>query len=111
MAKRKIPEGERTVLKAGILKGLAHPVRVAIAEMLEDGELCACDIADRFDCDRTTTSKHLAVMRELDILQDRREGQNIYYSLKMKCLVSVLKCIDGVLDKGKGCEKPRMTIE
>lgn len=85
---------ERVRRKAEILKGLAHPVRIAIAEMLEDQELCACEIAEHFSCDRTTTSKHLAVMRQLGILEDRREGQNVYYRLKMVCLVQALHCID-----------------
>ncbi len=87
----------RSRRKAEILKGLAHPVRIAIAEMLEDKELCACEIADRFPCDRTTTSKHLAVMRQLGILEDRREGQNVCYRLKMVCLVRALRCIDGLI--------------
>ena len=88
---------ERSRRKAEVLKGLAHPVRVAIAEMLEERELCACEIAERFSCDRTTTSKHLTVMRQLGILEDRREGQNIYYRLKMVCLVRALRCIDGLI--------------
>ncbi len=86
--------------KAKILKGIAHPVRVAIVEMLADKELCACEIAERFPWDRTTISKHLALMRELEIIEDRREGQNIYYSLKMRCLLSVLRCIGNVAEKG-----------
>lgn len=86
--------------KTRILKGIAHPVRITIVEMLADKELCACEIAEQFSLDRTTVSKHLALMRELDILEDRRDGQNIYYSLKMGCLLSVLKCIDGVVKKG-----------
>ncbi len=90
--------------KADILKGLAHPVRIAIAEMLEDREICACDIADNFSIDRTTVSKHLALMTRLDILEVHRDGQNLYYRLKMKCLLSALKCIDGVIERGV-CEK------
>ncbi len=85
--------------KANILKGLAHPVRIAIAEMLEDRELCASDIAEHFSLDRTSVSKHLSLMTRLDILNVRRDGQNIYYSLKMKCLVSALRCMDNLIAK------------
>ena len=91
---------DHLVAKADILKGIAHPVRIAIAEMLEDKEICACDIADNFSIDRTTVSKHLALMTRLGILGVRRDGQNLYYSLKMKCLLSALKCIDGVIERG-----------
>jgi ArsR family transcriptional regulator len=79
-----------------ILKGIAHPVRIAIVEMLADKEICACEIAEQFPWDRTTVSKHLALMRRLGIIEDRRDGQNIYYRLKMSCLLAVLKCIDNV---------------
>ena len=96
---------ERDQRRAEILKGLAHPVRIAIAEMLREGELRASEIADHFSCDRTTTSKHLAVMRNLGILSTRREGPNLWYSLRMVCLVDALACVDKVLNGEEGCCK------
>jgi ArsR family transcriptional regulator len=87
-------------IKTGILKGIAHPVRIEIVEMLENGEICACDIAGKFTIDRTTVSKHLALMTRLNILGVRRDGQNLYYRLKMNCLMSVLKCIDNAVETG-----------
>lgn len=91
--------------KSKILKGLAHPVRIAIAEMLDGRELCACEIAERFSIDRTSVSKHLALMTKLEILEVRRDAQNMCYTLKMKCLMSVLQCIDGVIERGVCCEE------
>ena len=90
--------------KANILKGLAHPARIAIAEMLEDREMCASDISERFSLDRTSVSKHLSLMTRLGILNLRRDGQNICYSLKMKCLVSALRCMDNLIERGVVCE-------
>jgi Predicted transcriptional regulators len=90
--------------KASILKGLAHPVRIAIAEMLDGREICACEIADQFVHDRTTVSKHLALMTNLGILEARKDGPNIFYTLKMRCIVSILECIDGVVERGVCCE-------
>lgn len=83
--------------KAAILKGLAHPVRLGIVEVLGDGEMCVCDIAEKFTLDRTSISKHLALMKNLDILDDRRDGLHIYYSLRMKCLGTLLKCVELVV--------------
>jgi ArsR family transcriptional regulator len=97
-------EDEKLAIKTNILKGMAHPVRVSIVEMLEGEELCACDIAAKFSTDRTTVSKHLALMTRLSILNARKDGQNIYYSLKMTCLLTVLRCIDGVVETGVCCE-------
>lgn len=92
-------EGDRFEVKAEILKGLAHPVRIAIAEMLADREICACDIAGMFSLDRTSVSKHLARMARLHIISARRDGQNLYYRLEMKCLLSALHCLDGVIER------------
>ena len=91
--------------KAEILKGLAHPVRITIAEMLEKNELYACEVADNFSLDRTTVSKHLSLMTRLGILELRRDGQNIFYSLKMTCLLSVLRCVDALLEGDRAYEK------
>ena len=96
---------EKNERKARILKGLAHPARIAIAEMLEDREICACEIAEQFSLDRTTVSKHLALMTKLEILNVRRDGQNMLYTLKMRCLIPVLQCIDGVIERGACCEE------
>ena len=58
--------------KVAILKWLAHPVRLSIVEALADSEMCVCDIAEMFHFDRTTISKHLALMKNLGILEDRK---------------------------------------
>ena len=83
--------------KVAILKGIAHPVRLAVVEALADSEMCVCDIAEMFHFDRTTISKHLALMKNLGILEDRKEGLKVYYSLKIRCLPSMLLCIERVV--------------
>jgi len=83
--------------KTAILKGLAHPVRMSIVEELAAREMCVCDIAEMFHFDRTTISKHLALMKSLGILEDRREGLNVYYSLRMECLAQLLSCVERVV--------------
>lgn len=80
--------------KAMLLKAMGHPIRVEIIELLGKKEMCACEIASLFDCDRTTVSKHLAILKDLGIIGQRREGLYIYYSLKLHCLVSMLQCIE-----------------
>ncbi|MFA7620891.1 MAG: metalloregulator ArsR/SmtB family transcription factor [Aminobacteriaceae bacterium] len=82
--------------KAAILKGIAHPVRMTIVEALARREMCVCDIAEMFHFDRTTISKHLALMKSLGMLEDRREGLNVYYSLRMSCLAPLLACVERV---------------
>lgn len=86
--------------KVAILKGVAHPVRLSIVEALAVREMCVCEIAEMFHFDRTTISKHLALMKKLGILEDRKEGLNIYYSLRIRCLPSMLACLENVVDGG-----------
>ena len=87
---------ELNLKKAGILKGLAHPVRLRIVEALSKKDMCVCEIAELFNFDRTTISKHLALMKSFGILEDRKEGLNVYYSLRMRCLIPLLACIERV---------------
>ncbi len=91
--------------KADILKAVAHPVRLSIVEMLGKGERCACDICDVFPCDRTTVSKHLAVLRSLGVIEDRKEGLRVLYRLRMTCLLPFLACLEQVVRSGaRECE-------
>jgi len=80
--------------KAMLLKAMGHPIRVEIIELLGKKEMCACEIANLFNCDRTTVSKHLAILKDLGIIEQRREGLYIHYSLKLHCLVPMLQCIE-----------------
>ena len=83
---------------ADLLKALAHPVRLRMVLALEKGERCACELTDLSPCDRTTSSKHLAVLREAGIVEDRREGTRILYSLKLSCVLSMLRCVNRFAD-------------
>ena len=100
------PDRERMQqAKADILKAVAHPVRLSIVEMLGKGERCACDICDVFPCDRTTVSKHLAVLRSLGVIEDRKEGLRVLYRLRMTCLLPFLACLERVVRSGtRECE-------
>ncbi len=82
--------------KAAILKGLAHPVRMSIVETLAEKEMCVCQITEMFHFDRTTISKHLAFMKSLGILADRKEGLNVFYRLRIRCLASLLSCVEKI---------------
>jgi ArsR family transcriptional regulator len=64
------------------LKALGHPVRLGIAlRLAQEGGTCACDFAEIFDVTQPTVSQHLKVLREAGLVQTRRDGTQIYYSL------------------------------
>lgn len=89
--------------RAAVIKSLAHPSRLLIAEALMKGERCVCDLRDLVDADLSTVSKHLTLMREAGVLRCEKRGLNIYYSLACDCLGDFLRCVDR-LAPGKSCQ-------
>ncbi len=65
--------------QAQIFKVLTHPARIAILEILRDGEHCVCHMEAHLGLRQAYISQQLAVLREAGFIQDRRDGWNIYY--------------------------------
>lgn len=79
-------------MQARIIAALAHPVRVAIVDLLKDGEVCVCDIARRVGAERSNTSRHLALMLKAGVLSTRKQGLQVYYALRTPCITRFLQC-------------------
>jgi ArsR family transcriptional regulator len=77
--------------KAGIFQALAHPTRVAIVEILRDGEFSAGAILDQLGLEQANVSQHLAVLRGKGIVSSRKDGNQVFYSLKHLMLLEVLE--------------------
>ena len=73
---------------AKILKAISDPKRLRIVDMLSCGELCACKILEAFHITQPTLSHDMRVLIEAGIVNDRREGKNIFYSLNQECLAA-----------------------
>jgi DNA-binding transcriptional ArsR family regulator len=65
--------------QAQIFKVLTHPARLAILELLRDGEECVCHMEAHLGLRQAYISQQLAVLREGGLIQDRRDGWNIFY--------------------------------
>lgn len=81
-----------------VFKALADPTRRRILRMLNGQELSAGDISKEFDISAPSMSHHFSALKEADLIQPRREGQQIYYSLNTTAfqdLVTVLFDIFG----------------
>src|SRR5438093_3953046 len=77
--------------KAGIFQALAHPTRIAIVELLRDeGEVPVTRIYERLGLEQTNASQHLAVLRSKQIVIGRKEGNQVFYSLRDRILGRVL---------------------
>ena len=84
-------------LKAEVVKAVAHPTRLAVIDILRDGEHCVCKIAERIGSERSNISRHLSVMARAGVLTSRKDGLMVYYSLRTPCVLKFLSCIDEML--------------
>ncbi len=83
--------------QAEVVGALAHPVRIAIADLLKDGEQCVCDIADRVSAERSNVSRHLSVMLKAGVVRTRKDGVMVFYELRTPCILNFLACASDVL--------------
>lgn len=92
-------ERERLLLeaKAGVLKALAHPTRLWMAEQLAGGERCVCEFVDAIDADFSTISKHLTVLRQAGIVDFQKRGKQVFYRLKVPCVLDFMGCVEAVI--------------
>ena len=72
------------------LKALADPIRREILNMLKDGRLSAGEIAGHFPVTAASISRHLSVLKDADLIRDKREGKFIYYELNASVLEEVM---------------------
>ena len=88
---------------AKVLKAISDPKRLRIVDMLSCGELCACKILEAFHITQPTLSHDMKVLIEAKIVNDRREGKNIYYSLNQEHLVVFTKTLQDILTEKVNC--------
>jgi DNA-binding transcriptional ArsR family regulator len=68
--------------KAGVFQALAHPTRIALVEQLQQGTLSVGQLCERVGIGQANASQHLAVLRNRHIVVTRKEGNQIFYSLR-----------------------------
>jgi DNA-binding transcriptional ArsR family regulator len=83
--------------RVAVIKALAHPSRLAIAEALQEGERCVQDLTDLVGTDMSTVSKHLTIMRDVGLLDMEKRGLKVFYTLHCPCLLSFFECVDSLV--------------
>ncbi|MBW2262114.1 MAG: winged helix-turn-helix transcriptional regulator [Deltaproteobacteria bacterium] len=83
--------------QAKVLKALASESRLMIIDRLGRGECSAGELTALVGSDQSTVSKHLAVLRAHDIVEDRREGTTVYYRLLTPCVLDFFSCAARVI--------------
>ena len=83
--------------RAKIIKAMAHPTRLFIVEELSRGEKCVCELTEMIGADVSTVSKHLSVLKSAGIISDDKRGSQVYYTLRVPCVLNFFGCVESVL--------------
>jgi DNA-binding transcriptional ArsR family regulator len=84
--------------KAEFFKALAHPVRITILELLRYGELTVGELQERLSIDASSVSQQLAVLRSRNIVDSRRTGTNVFYTVRDPAVLQVLDVARTIFD-------------
>ncbi|MBE0596102.1 MAG: winged helix-turn-helix transcriptional regulator [Desulfuromonadales bacterium] len=84
--------------RALVLKAMAHPTRLFIIEELAKEERCVCDLTEQIGADISTVSKHLAVLRQAGLVLDDKRGNQVFYRLRVPCILNFFGCVESVLE-------------
>jgi ArsR family transcriptional regulator len=84
--------------RARIIKALAHPTRLFIVdELTKAGQRCVCELTEMIGADMSTVSRHLALLKGVGIVEDEKRGAQVYYRLRVKCILNFFGCIEAVM--------------
>lgn len=72
------------------MKALSDPIRREILNLLKSGTMSAGDIVEHFNVTGASISRHLSVLKEADLIRDKREGKFIYYELNASVLEEIM---------------------
>ncbi len=98
-------EEELYRLQAEFCKGMAHPKRIQILGVLKGGERTVNELARLTGIPQANMSQHLSLLRQFGLLNTRRNGTNIYYSISDRRIIEacdlVRSCIGERLKKSQ----------
>ena len=78
-----------------MLKVVAHPVRLAVIKLLKSSRMNVNHIQSEIGLKQSITSQHLNIMAGKGILRREKEGNEVFYSIKMKEVLKLMACIEG----------------
>jgi DNA-binding transcriptional ArsR family regulator len=81
-------------MAANMLKAIAHPMRIAILSLLENGnKMTVTEIHQQLQIEQSTTSHHLGILKDKGVLASERDGKNTFYYLKHNSLSQIVECV------------------
>ncbi len=98
-----------------ILKILSDEIRLKIVSLLAENELCVCELMDTLGMSQSRISNHLRILRNTGIIEARREGKWIFYSLARnamdKALWEIIQAILTEINEGEYLNTEKIRIE
>lgn len=91
-------ERHRLEAQAGIMRALAHPSRLMILERLSSGRSSVGELSEMVGCHMSTISRHLSIMKNADVIACDKEGPTIFYNLRIRCALQLIRCADTLLN-------------
>jgi ArsR family transcriptional regulator len=77
-----------------LFHALSDETRLALLDRLKEGEQCVCELTDAMNTGQSRLSFHLKVLKDAGLVEDRREGRWMYYSLSAQAIEE----LDGLVD-------------
>lgn len=90
--------------RASILKAIASATRLMIIEELSAGERTVSSLTTVVDLDISTVSRHLSVLRNAGLVSSSRNGNQIFYRLRVPCVLDFFDCVEKVIESGDKAE-------
>ena len=87
-----------------IFKAISDENRLRIVCMLSDRELCACKLIEELGVSQPNLSHHMGILQRSGLVNGRKEGQWVHYSLNHDTLMEMDGFIESLIDRNKGCE-------
>jgi len=85
---------EKLEMAASKLRAIAHPMRIAIIDLLNDNQLSVTEIYENLNIEQASASHHLNILKSKGVLSSKRSGKKIFYSLKNQTLTEIIECIN-----------------
>lgn len=91
---------------ASIFKSLSEPVRLRIISiLLESEEICVCELVDALDLPQSVVSRHLAYLRNNQLVTSRRSGAWMYYQLNQSSPIDLSLLMDFIRHASSNCSE------
>ncbi|MEE1218677.1 MAG: autorepressor SdpR family transcription factor [Ruminococcus sp.] len=84
-----------------VWKALADPTRRKILELLKEKDMNAGEIAERFNMTKPSISNHLSILKQADLVDFEKQGQNVIYSLKTSVIEDMLNLLSNLTNRNE----------